>query len=315
MSDENTDQELDEEMRQLMEKESEAKAAVQVAEPEPQPEPAAEPEPTAQAQVEEPVQEPVAQTPDTEKPVANDPLEWAKKKGLTSPEAIARSLQSMEDEFHRRNQAGHPGYRDLQNGNPAPAPTPPPNWGPRPDTNGYGYPPPPPPSRGDVTQNLARKYGMDPEDVERLMPMVVDAAEAIATRRTAHLEREVMSVRRESERSAEFNRLMQDPHFVDPRVQSEMREVLKDGQLFQRGGQAYTTAFQMALANLARKQLQQGGIPDTRTPSNNPPVTAGGGNGSASSGPVQINEKVFGSWTEAEQKAFLESNGRKVPKR
>lgn len=316
MSDEITDQELDEEMRQLMEKEAAEKvAATAIAEPEPQPAEST-PEPQAQPEVQSP--ESVPQKPAAvETPKADDPMERARRKGLDTPEALARSLASLEDEFHRRNQAGHPGYRDLQNGNPAPTPPPPPpQWAPQPQypPQGYGYQPPPP-SRQDVTQNLAKKYGMDPDDIERLMPMMVDAAEAIAARRTSHLERELSDVRRQSMRSAEFTELMQDPAFADPRVQAEMREVLKDGSLFQRGGRVYTTALQIAVGNLYRKQLQQGSIPESRTPSNTPPVTAGGGNGSANTAPFKVTDAMVASWTDAEQDAFFKSNGKIIPKR
>ena len=268
-------------------------------------------------QPEAPVQTPVT-PPATEQPAANDPLEWAKKKGLDTPEAAVRALQKLEEEFHRRNQAGHPGYRDLGNGNPAPQPQvpPAPQWTPQPQVPAfqppYGYPPPPPPNRADINQSLARKYGMDPEDVERLMPMMLDAADAIATRKTAALERHVMNVTRQTERNAEFQTLMQDPAFLDPRVRAEMHEVLKDGQLFQQGGRAYTTAFNMALANLARKQLQQGVAPEVR-PSNMPPVTAGGGNGSANTAPFKVTEAIFNTWTDEQQEAFLTKGA--IPKR
>lgn len=321
-----TDDELenlsDEELeKQALEAEAkQTKAATEEPSPEPQAvdtaSQATAPETSEPSVTPSPTPEPVS---DRQQGNDKDPMERARRKGLDTPEALARSLASLEDEFHRRNQAGHPGYRDVQNGNPAPQPTPPQNWNPQPmapnyPPPGYGYPPPMP-NRRDVSRSLAEKYGMDPEDVERLMPMMVDAAEAIASRRTQHLERELMGVRRQSERNSEFNQLMQDPAFADPRVQTEMREVLKDGSLFQQGGRAYTTAFNLALANLARKQLQQEMPKGNPNPTNNPPFTAGGGNGSANTAPYAINEKVFLGWSEEQQKAFIESNGTKIPRR
>lgn len=318
MSNETADADLDAEMQQLMEQEAQEKAAAAAMKaPEPQPDIAHTPIPDAQVQPVEPVSEPVAPTPAPVTPSADDALEKARKKGLTEPHDIARAYQELQDEFHRRNQAGHPGYRDVQNGNPAPqAPPPPPNWNPAPQypPQGYQYAPPPP-SRQDVTNNLAKKYGMDPEDIERLMPMMVDAAEAIASRRTSGIERELAQVRQQSERSAEFQQLIQDPAFADKRVQDEMREVLKDGELYRRGGRVHTTAFQMALANLARKQLQQGFTPESRTPSNNPPVTAGGGNGSANTLPFRITDDVIASWDMKDQDAYFRSGGKTIPKR
>jgi hypothetical protein len=126
-------------------------------------------------------------------------------------------------------------------------------------------------------------------------------------------EGELSGIRRQTERSAEFQELMQDPAFVDPKVQAEMREVLKDGSLFQRGGRVYTAALQIAVGNLYRKQLQQGS-PATAN-HNNPPVTAGGGNGSANTQPRKITEAVFNSWTDEEQDAYMKSGGKAIPKR
>ena len=294
-------------------------------EPEPEPETVDD---APQASAPETQEPPVTPSPSSE-PVNDrqqgndkDPMERARRKGLDTPEALARSLASLEDEFHRRNQAGHPGYQDIRNGNPAPQnPPPPPNWNPAPQAPAYGYPPqngygyPPPPSRQDIAHQLARENNMDPEDVERLMPLIVRVSDVAASRRTASLERELHEVRRQSARNAEFNQLMQDPAFSDQRVQTEMREVLKDGSLFQQGGRAYTTAFNMALANLARKTLQQEMPKGNTSPGERPPVTAGGGNGSANTGPHAITEKEFLGWSEDQQKAFLKSNGQKVPRR
>lgn len=319
MSDEQEDKDL-EAMRQLIEQQeakerSEAATAAIDA-------PAPQPQDTPEAPVEAQAQEPQAPTPEPvtptrsapETPAQDDPVKWAQKKGLNSPEAIARSLQQMEQEFHKRNQQGHPGYQDLNPGQPAPQtpPQPPPNWNPNPQGfPPYGYPPPPP-QRQDISRSLAQRYGMDPEDVERLMPMVVDAAEAIASRRTMALERQFADVQRQSARSSELMQLSQDPAFVDPRVQKEMHEVLKDGSIFQRERAPYAAAFNQAMQNLARKTLQQGAVPE-RT--NQPPTTAGGGNGSANHAPMKITDAVFNSWTDAEQDTYMKSNGRILPKR
>lgn len=244
-----------------------------------------------------------------------DPMERARRKGLDTPEALARSLAALEDEFHRRNQAGHPGYRDVQNGNPAPQPNTPPNWTPKPTAMppGYGYPQTQP--APDI-RKLAQQFDMDPEDFDRIARLNGALTRAAIAQERERWETEMSDIKRQAARSSEFNRLMQDPDFSDPRVQKEMREVLKDGSLFQRGEGAYITAFHMALTNLARKTLQQEST--TRGNANTegkPPVTAGGGNGSANTGPHRITEKEFLGWTEEQQKAFLASNGAKVPRR
>lgn len=332
MSDETeNEQDLENEMQQLMEQERAEKAAATatVEEPasEPQPEPTPEPVQDAQVQTEpEAPVPPVAPQPAPEsKPSADDPMEWAKNKGLTSPEAMARSLQELEKEFHRRAQAGHPGYRDITNGNPTPPPPmPPPNWNPAPQVpqgpaNGYppnyGYPPPPmQPRREDIFRDLAKRHGMDPEDAERIAPLVLELSDITAQRRTASLERRFQEIAHQTARNSEFQSLMQDPVFSDPRVQMEMREVLNDGSLFQRSRSPYAEAFQFALGNLARKQLQQGSNPEPR-PTNTPPVTAGGGNGSSNTAPTRVTEAMASKWTDAEFEAFMNSGGKVLPRK
>lgn len=320
MSDENAvsipDPELDAELQQMMEQEAKTKAATATATPEPEVPATPTPEPQVQAPV-EPVREPVApQAPSTN---GDDPLKWADKKGLRTPEEIARAYQQLEQEFGRRNQAGHPGYQDLNNGNPAPQPPPPPqNWNPNPQMpaygppQGYGYPPPPP-NRASVTAEMAKRYGVDAEDIERLMPMMVDAAEAIASRRTASLEQKLMNVERRTSRTDEVMRLSQDPAFLTDEVQSEIRKVFSSNPvLLQRPG-GYEVAYNEAIKSLYRQKLQQGS-PGT-TNHNNPPVTAGGGNGSANTAPRKITPEVAATWTDDEFDAYMKSGGKVIPKR
>lgn len=317
MSDDNGEAELramEEKIEELAQ--APAPAAVAVEEPlAPQPQ---EPAPQANEDTATPP-EPVAPTAQVA-PSADDPQEWANKKGFKTREDVERSLRNLEEEFHRRNQAGHPGYRDIQNGNPAPPPPPPQGWTPQPQgftPAPYGYPTQTPrmPSRADLNQELAKESGIDPEDLDRLMPIIVKVSSAISARDRAQIEGQMVDLRRQASRSSEFLQLSQDPAFSDQRVQKEMHEVLKDGQIFQRSGSPYVAAFQIALANIARKQLQQGNTNGNTAPTNMPPVTAGGGNGSSQSIPTKITEKDFARWSVKDQEAFINSNGRIVPKR
>lgn len=317
------DKELEQMEQQLMEAEANGqKAVVNVDETKtPSPEPV-ETSPAPEPATTEPMTDvPVAPTPPAPQPAAAgnpaDPMAWAKKKGLNTPEDMARALQQKEQEFHRRNQAGHPGYQDL--GNPAPVPQVPPQWTPRPDMGafppnpGYGYPPPR--SRDDIAAELGRRHGVDPEDVRRLLPLIAEVGDVIATGRTQNLEQRVLGIQRQSERTNELMSLMQDPAFSDSRVQQEIHSILdSDPSIFQRERQPMAYAFERALGSLARKQLQQGVVPE-RHHSNTPPVTAGGGNGSAHAGAPKITEAIFNSWTDAQQVAYLESNGKVIPKR
>lgn len=300
---ETEDKEL-EEMRQQIEQVAEAnkdQAAEPVIEPEtPSPEPVASQAP----EVAEPTPAPVTPTPSPVE-TSDNPMEWAKKKGFKSPEDMARALRQKEQEFHQSRQKA-----EREN-----APPPPPTWQPSPDM-GYGYPPPPPQPREQFADQMARRHNLHPDDVRGLLPLIAEAADAIATNRTRGLERKVFEMDRQSSRNNELMSLMQDPAFSDPRVQKEIHEILEsDKSAFQRDG-AYTELFKQALENMARKQLQQGGSVSTApTMGNTPPVTAGGGNGSANTVPQKITEKDFDSWTDVQQKAFINSNGRIVPKR
>jgi hypothetical protein len=297
------DKELAEMEQQIMAAEAEKAKAAEALQPAPHPEPEPLPEPES---VPEPAPvTPNQSTPEVAPPAEDNPMEWANKKGFKTPEDMARALRKRDQEFHdSRQKTGQ-------------AP-PPPQWQPQPDMGypqqpAYGYPTAPP--RGDVHRDIAAMYPqLNPDDVRNILPLVVDAAEAISNRKVAVLQRQYEEDRRESMRDRELMRLMQDPAFTDTRVQQEIHEILdKDQTILQREG-AYTILFKQAMENMARKTLQQGAIPETRT-KGMPPVTAGGGNGSARTAPRQITEAMFESWSDKEQEAYMKSGGSIVPKR
>ena len=272
----------------------------------PDPIPSHAPEPTTQPEAT------VTQQPsDAEKP-KDDPMEWARKKGFKSPEDMARALLQKEQEFHQS--------RQKQNGQQQQPPAPPmPTWQPAPDM-GYGnaYPPPPMPFYQppvDV-RRLASSYEMLPEDFDKVARVAADLTRAAIEQERTRWNSEMSSIRRTTERNNEVMTLMQDPAFRDERVQREIHAVIdSDPTIFQRPG-AYSSAFEKALGNLARKQLQQGVTQETgHQNGNTPPVTAGGGNGSANVGPRKVTEREFNSWPVKDQEAFLLSNGRTVPKK
>jgi len=72
-------------------------------------------------------------------------------------------------------------------------------------------------------------------------------------------------------------------------------------------------AYEQAMINVARKQLQQGKKADVNTVTM-PPVTASGGNGSSYSGPKRINSQEFDRWDVKDQENYLKSNGKILPK-
>lgn len=303
MSNEQEEKELKEMEQQLIEAaEAEKEKAAKEEETLPAlpPDPIASPAPQAESSQDVPV---TPSQPEA-KPKEDNPMEWAQKKGFKTPEDMARALLQKEREFHQSKQKTEP------------TPPPPPTWQPQPSWGnqypgpgpGYTYSPQPyapRPMNGDVHSQLAANYDMHPDDVRRFMPLVVDAAEAIANRRTQDLQRQVESINRATERNNELMTLMQDSAFRNEAVQEEIHKVLdSDPTIFQRAG-AYTEAFQRALGNMARKQLQQGVIPEKQSNGSKPPVTAGGGNGSSFTAPRPMTEKELAKLSIAEQEKFL----------
>ena len=296
----------DKEEKELREKiEQLAEAEKVKAEDTPHPDPA--PEPYAPTKPEDdPVTQPESK-PETKVEGSDDPMEWAKKKGFKTPEDMARALLQKEHEFHQSRQKA-PEREAL----PPPAPA----WNPTPDM-GRGYPPQtayPPQSRRPNYREIAAMYPqLLPEDVERVMPLILDTANVIARQEVLEIEKKYAQIARTTQRNNELMTLMQDPAFRNERVQREIHSVLdSDPTIFQREPErALTIAYEKAMVNLARQQLQKGISEDILH--GKPPTTAGGGNGSARTVPIKITEKMFDSWSEQEQEAFLKRGV--IPKR
>jgi hypothetical protein len=295
------------ELEQQIEQAAEAKETPAApVEPEPSPEPETSPAPEAQTEPQAPV------APSPAQKTEDNPLEWARKKGFKSDEDMARALLQKEREYHEARQKKE---QEQQN-----TPPPPPAWTPQPQAPAYGYPPagygyPPPPPPPDL-RRLAQQFDMDPDDFEKIARVNAALTQAALRQERARWESDMSGIRRQTERSTELMQLMQDPRFRHETVQREIHAVLDaDPTIYQRERNPHAYAFKEALANLGSKQLQQGTTNGNTPPTNMPPVTAGGGNGSAYSGPVRISEKEFSRWPLKDQEAFINSNGRIVPKR
>ncbi len=304
-----------EQIKALLAQDAEAKkgqAAAEVEEPaEPSPvspvSPApenVEPEPTpVTPKQSEPVEQPKADTA-----AKDDPMEWARKKGLKSPEDMARLLLQKEREFHETRQ------RAEREQPPAP-----PAWQPAPQM-GYGYPPPPtygyppPMPRPDARQIAAQLFPeINPDDAKAFVPAMFEVANATARQVRAEMEQKFQHLQIQSERTSELMTLAQDPAFHDARVQREIHSIIEsDPAIYQRERRPNTYAFEKALASLARKQLQQGVTAETLTPTNRPPVTAGGGNGSARPVPTTMTPDMFDRLSVEKQEAFLKANGARL---
>lgn len=231
-----------------------------------------------------------------------NPVEWARKKGLNSEEAIARSLREMEQEFHKRNQGK---WKDEvpQGTNPPPPPQyEPPRWQPQPAP----YLP------KQNLQGLADAYKIPAEDIERMLPFVMDA---IALREKP-LRDELQVIKKETARNAEFRSLMQNPEFTKPEVQMELRKVLEEQpEAFERESEPFSWAYTQAMNRIARRYLQ-GDIntkPIQSTPyPTRPPVTAGNlgiGTGERDSTEGRMTPEKFASLSVDEQRAYLNRAG------
>lgn len=293
-----TDEELDQEMQDIIEKE-----LATAAKPEPKPvEPEPEPETVTQESAEQPKEADTTEEAPEPQPT-DDSIEWARKKGLKTPEDIARSYRELEKKWHKENQSKGNGYQNgypngFQNGNPAPQPQVPSGWQPNP-----GYQPQPRP-QGDVVKEFARRHQMDEGDAERLLPAIVEVARLVNQNNLTPLQQEILEIRRQSQKTSRLTQLMQDPLFADPTIAKEMHHVFEaNPSLFSRDD-GYEIAFAQAKDALLRQQIQ-------RSQQKMPPTTAGGGN--ARSGPKPNPMKAFASMSDAEQEAYLLKLNKQVP--
>lgn len=242
-------------------------------------------------------------TPPTPRPGDQvEPLEWARKKGLKTPEDIARSLRALETEFHRRNQmppapAPSAPAPTEQPRPPAPyVPPVPPPYPPRPEDGGYPPPyqpvprfiPQPAPLPRNQVQWLADTYQIPVEDAERLAPMMMDMVAAAQRRQDQRFTR----LERDNARNSEMFRLMQDPSFQHPEVQFEMHRILEEEpRIFELEPAPYTVAFNKALVSIARKHVATGQaeVPAPEAPpmSSRPPTTLGGDGGAGGGAPKE----------------------------
>lgn len=279
----------------------------QLAEEQPKAEETPSPEPVKETVVSETEVETPATEPEPAKAdVQDNPMEWAKKKGYKNPEDMARALLQKERAFHESQQKA----KEVQ--------PPTPQWQPAPQIQQFPpqYLPPYQPNPG--IRQIAANYPQIPvEDFERLFPVIVDAAEAISSRKVQAIENKYAFVERQTERNSELMALMQDPAFRDERVQKEIHTILdSDPSIFQREKTPLVYAFKEAIFNLGRKGLQQGANNGIETVKGNiPPVTAGGGNGSANITPRKFTERDIEKWTHEEIKAYMNSNGKVIPKK
>lgn len=221
-----------------------------------------------------------------------DPIEWARKKGLTSEESIARSLREMESEFHRRNQGKW--QAPAQNApQPVTAPPPPSYTAP---VQGYQQPSVPMQIPRQLLENIGRQYNMNVDDAEKLLNFNRDFYESMMVNERKRHDQEMTEFRRENTRNSEFRSLMLDPAFKHPQVQMEVSRILKeDPTAFEREPEPFKWAYKEALVEMARRNLQGNETTDSSnasmfTPPTKPPTQLGT---SAGAEPVGLSAQEF----------------------
>lgn len=279
--------------------------------------------PPAPAQVPQPEAKSVPEPVKSQGVVTGNPEidEWLGKKGFKTPEDMAQSLREMERELHKRALEAKkaeppppPAYQQPPVGYPPYIPVPVPGYVQQPPA----YVPAPPPLV-DVNK-LAARYGMDPEDFEKVAAIANDLADSKIESRLrfslSPLVNQVQSLNKETTRNREMVDLMSDPAFKNPQVQYEMHRVLEQNPAIFDTVSPYRTAYNEALIRIGRAAAgnqNPAPPPPVTAPSSRPPTTAGGGGGGAGapSGelPPTVTTDVFAKMKLEDKKAYLKQVG------
>lgn len=265
-------------------------------------------------------------------PVSGNPEvdEWWQKKGFKTTDDVAQSYREMERELNRKNQERAAAAAAA----PAPAAQPPapvayPPFYPIP---GFVPPAPAAPAQpmpsvapADV-ERLARNYGFEPQDFERVAAVSNDLARSAIqqelNRVLPGIINQVRSVDQKIARNDEMVGLMSDPAFKNPQVQFEMHRVLEaDPTIYSRTATPHRYAFEQALMRVARANLggskAAGNAPEptpAAAPQSRPPTMAGGnggGGGGAPSSlrPEQVDNQAFANMPLDQKREHLRAIG------
>lgn len=284
------------------------------------------PTPAAPAQA-APQANPQAQAPAKAGATGNAEVdEWWEKKGFKSTEDLAQSYRELEREMHRKAAEA----RNTNGNQPATPPVAPPvqyppYYPPAPQQWTPHVQPVPVPPHQQSVEDLAKRYGLSPEDFEKVAPLANDMARSVVEselrRVLPPLMNQVGAVNREVGRQKELVDLMSDPVFKTPQVQFEMDRIFKEEpNAFVAQAQPIRYAYEKALTRIARTNL--GGstgqplpsaIPESAPSFGKPPSTAGGngngGGGVPNGAQEEMTAQRFAALSMAEKTAYLTSVG------
>lgn len=256
--------------------------------------------------------------------------DWWAKKGFKTPEDIANSYRELERELTRKNQEA--AARNVPP--PAPPPVTPgfdpwaglpqqaPAWQPRGIQPSAPLAMPPP----HVIEQLAKQYGLTPEDFEKVYMVANDLSKvnvrAELDRVLPGLANQVRAMNADLTRQREMVDLMSEPTWKNPQVQFEMHKVLQDDPaIIQRQPLPYRYAHDEALKRIAKANLGGSnsfqGAPTGNAPASpgNRPPSVAGGNGKAPEVPVsgqgrqEIDADQFAALSLDDKRKFLQGLG------
>lgn len=247
-----------------------------------------------------------------------DLKEWAKKRGIdwTTEDSVLSALRKSDQEFHKRQQEKK--AKEMEKVyTPQPAYIPPPAY------TGYSQSPyVPPQNPRQIIEELARQANMTPDDFERVAKVSREVYEAAAQADRARWQADMEGIRVENQKNSVFRELSSDPVFRRPEVAIEYHNVLEqmqssDPQSFEKDPTQYKRAFDRALSNIGRRNLEGkplsegvSPVPIGMTPPLTPPRPFGQGSGGGySESESTIDPKEFAKMSLEDKRKLLDGMG------
>lgn len=242
-----------------------------------------------------------------------DYKEWAKKKGIdwTTDSTVLAALHKSDQEFHKKR-------AEEKAKEPAP-----PAYIPPPSQPAYGYQPayvPPTPNQRQIIEELARANNMTPEDFERVARVSREVYEANAQLDRVKWQKEMESIKLAEQKNSVFRELSSDPVFRNQEVAVEYHNVLEQMQAsdpvsFEKDPLQYKRAYDKALSNIGRRNLEgkslaEGATPPINTLPTTPPKPFGQGSGGGyAEQESAIDMKTWNDLSPADKKKWFQERG------